>query len=406
MKRNKTSMTRRESLKAMGAAAGLLAVGFPSGARAQDAIRLGTLCPLTGAGGPYGPEMQRAIVAVVKEINEAGGINGRPVELHHEDSQTNPEAAVRATRKLIDVNKVSAIMSTWASAVTMAVAPVCWENRVFQISVSGADSITNLEDDDYIFRTQPDSKLQARVNGKFALEKGWKKMAYMARQSPYAQTFGETFRSTVETGGAKVVEFLVYEADKSTYRSELTKILGPKPDLILVQGYTPDTVVILKELYKVGYEGKVLGPSFAINQKLIEGAGAEVCEGVYSIDPASDMNSPAYKNLARLMGTQEISPYAAQSYDHINLISLAIAAGKDPSGRGIRDNLRKISNPPGEGVGTFQEGYKLLKEGKKINYEGASGACDFDPKGDVMSRPFSFAEVKGGKIVITGVIKT
>jgi branched-chain amino acid transport system substrate-binding protein len=397
--------TRRECLKVLGAAAGLVAIGFLAPLRAEESIRLGTLCPLTGAGGSYGPEMQRVIKRVVKEINDAGGIHGQPIELFHEDSQTNPEAAVRAVRKLIDVNNVSAVMSTWASGVTMAVAPVCFRNKVLEISVSGADVITTLEDDDYIFRTQPNSNLQGQVYGRFAVDKGWKKIAYMARQAPYAQSFGEAFREVVEDSGAKIVEFFIYEADRSSYRSELTKVLAKKPELIFLMGYTPDSIVALKEIYKTGYEGAILGPSFAINQKLVDSVGAAVAEGVYSIDPATDLQSPAFKNVTRLMGTDEVSAYAVQSYDHINLIALAIAAGKDASGTGIRDHIRDIANPPGQKIGNFLEGIKLLNEGKEINYQGASGACDFDQRGDILSRPFSFSQVKNGKIVVTGRIK-
>src|SRR5437870_1231493 len=121
------TMTRREVLK--GTAAAGLVVGAPGivWAQAKAPINIGTLCPLTGAGGSYGPDMQRAVVAVVERINKAGGIHGRPVQLFHEDDQTSAEAGVRAARKLIDVNKVVAIVSTWASAVTLAVRPLCVE---------------------------------------------------------------------------------------------------------------------------------------------------------------------------------------------------------------------------------------------------------------------------------------
>src|SRR5262245_36369542 len=136
-----TTMTRREVLtrRAMlkgSVAAGLL-VGAPAilSAQSKEPIHIGTLCPLTGAGGSYGPDMQRSVVAVVERINKAGGIHGRPVQLFHEDDQTNAEAGVRAARKLIDVNKVVAIVATWASAVTLAVRPLCMESQVFLIGV-------------------------------------------------------------------------------------------------------------------------------------------------------------------------------------------------------------------------------------------------------------------------------
>jgi branched-chain amino acid transport system substrate-binding protein len=405
MKNNGNEMTRRQSLKAIGAAAGLFAVGLPMKLSAQEPVRLATLCPLTGAGGPYGPQMQEVVIRVVKEINDSGGIYGHQIQLLNEDSQTNPEAAVRAAHKLIDVNKVIAIMGTWASAVTLAVAPICYTNKVLEISVSGADAISDLQDDDYIFRTQPNSNLQAEVHGKFGLEKGWKKIAYMALQTPFAKTFGDNYKRVVEAGGGKIVEYLVYEADRPSYRSELTKVLASKPDHIMLMGYTPDSTVIFKELFKMGYKGGIQGPSYAVNQKLVDNVGAEVAEGAYGLDPGMDPQSPASKNLFRLMGTPEVNTYAAQTYDHINLIALSLAAGKVYTGTGIRDHLRTIANPPGAEVGSFQDGMKHLKEGKKINYQGASGACDFDKKGDILSRPFSFSQVKNGKVVSIGWIK-
>src|SRR5437773_11329313 len=97
-------------------------------ARAQTPpIKLGTLTPLTGAGGSYGPSMRTAMEWVVEQVNGAGGVLGRRIRLFNEDDQTSPDAAVRAARKLIDVDRVAAIMGTWASAVTTGVAPLCWE---------------------------------------------------------------------------------------------------------------------------------------------------------------------------------------------------------------------------------------------------------------------------------------
>ncbi len=391
-------------IKVMSAVVCLLGLCLP-GLAFPEEIRLGTLCPLTGAGGPYGPGMERVIVEVVKEINAAGGIDGRQIKLFHEDSRTNPEEAVRAVRKLVDVNKVSAIMGTWASGVTMAIAPVCYKNKVFDISVSGADVITNLKDDDYIFRTQPTTHVQAPAHANFALDRGWKRIAYMALQTPYAKTFGDFFCRVIKEGGGEITVFVVYEKDKSSYRSEVTKVLATKPDAIELMCYVPDATVIVKELYKMGYEGGITGPNFGINQKLVNAVGAKVAEGIYSVDPATNPDSPAYKNLLRLMSEKDISAYSVQSYDHINLVALAIAAGKNRSGTSIRDNIRTIANPPGVVVSSYLEGVKLLKAGQKINYQGASGACDFDENGDILSRPFSFYQVKNGKVVVIGGIK-
>ena len=395
-------MTRRALLQTSGAAAAGMILGVPAILRAQskDPIPVGTLCPLTGAGGSYGPDMQRSVVAVAERINTSGGILGRPIQLFHEDSQTNPEAAVRAARKLIDVHKVVAILSTWASAVTLAVKPLCVEAKVFEISVSGADAVTEGNHGGYIARTQPNTKLQGMMYARFALTKQeWKRVAYIALQTPFAVPFGETFMGTLKAGGVTITDHLIYEANKPSYRSELTRILATNPDLIMVEGYTPDSTVIAKDLYRAGFKGAMLGPSFAINAKFVEGAGAEVAEGIWSMDPAPSFDSPAYKLFAASFPKADTNPYAPQSWDHATLVGLALAAGKgEASGTVIKDNLRTISNPPGSIVHSFEDGAKLLREGKKINYEGASGTCDFDQIGDILSRPFSVQQVRKGKI--------
>src|SRR3989442_121985 len=241
--------------------------------------------------------MQRSVVAVVERINKAGRINGGPLQLVHEDDQTNAEAGVRAARKLIDVNRVVAIVASWAWGVTVAVKPLCVEAKVFVIGVSGAGSVTQGDHKGYIARTQPNTNLQGRMYAKFAAsKKEWKRVAYMALQTPYAQSFGDAFAAVVKAGGATITDSLVYEDKKPSYRSEVTRVLATNPDLIMLGGYTPDSVVMVKDIYKAAYKGA-----------------------------------------------------------------------------------------------------KLLREGKKINYEGASGSCDFDQIGDILSAPFIVQQVHKGK---------
>src|SRR2546422_11498839 len=132
-----TTMTRRELLKASGTAGLVLSAPAILSAQSKEPIPIGTLCPLTGAGGSYGPDMQRSVVAVVERINKAGGITGRPIQLFHEDDQTNAEAGVRAARKLIDVNKVVAIVSPWGSGGELGGKPPLGQGKGFVLWGSG-----------------------------------------------------------------------------------------------------------------------------------------------------------------------------------------------------------------------------------------------------------------------------
>ena len=401
-----TTMTRRELLKTSAAAGLVLGVPARVSAQSKEPLPIGTLCPLTGAGGSYGPDMQRAVVAVVERINKAGGIAGRSIQLFHEDDQTNAEAGVRAARKLIDVNKVVAIVSTWASAVTLAVKPLCVEAKVFLIGVSGADAVTQGDHKGYVARTQPNTNLQGRMYAKFAVtKKEWKRVAYLGLQTPYARSFGDAFTAIVKAAGATITDDLIYEDKKPSYRSEVTRVLATNPDLIMLEGYTPDSVVMVKEIYKAGYKGAILAPSFAINAKFIEGVGADVAEGVWNMDRAPLFDSPAYKEFSAAVPRADQSPYAPQAWDQMSIVALALAAGKgEVSGTVIKDHLRTVANPPGTAAYSYAEGARLLGEGKKINYEGASGSCDFDAIGDILSAPFAVQQVRKGKSELVQVI--
>ncbi len=361
-------------------------------------IKLGTLTPLTGAGGPYGPVMAATAKAVLDEVNAAGGVLGRQLQLVSEDDQTNPEAGVRAARKLIDVDKVSAIMGTWASSVTTAVAPLCWESRTFLSTVSGADSITLLPHQGYLVRTQPNTTLQGRKFGEFAVELGAKKVFFMTPQTPFAQSQLASMKAAVEKAGGQV-ESLIYDDKKPALRTEVDTALRGNPDVIVLGGYTPDTSVLLKDLFRASFKGKLLGFGYSVNQKLIDALPADVCEGIYTLSPSSDSGSLAYKQVTEIAKSASPDPYSCQVYDHTSLIVLAMAAAKATTGEAIRDNIRRVSQGGGEKVESALAGLKLLAAGKKIDYSGASGPVDFNEVGDISNSRFRYEQVKAGKLV-------
>ena len=128
-------MKRRNFVKISGIAAALQAVPSIGFSQAGDTFRIGSLTPITGAGSPYGTGMQQAIRIAVDEINAAGGAGGRKLELFTEDDQTKPDAAVLAAKKLIEVNKVQAVLGTWASGVSLAVLPLTDAANLIQMNV-------------------------------------------------------------------------------------------------------------------------------------------------------------------------------------------------------------------------------------------------------------------------------
>ncbi|MEM7723211.1 MAG: ABC transporter substrate-binding protein [Pseudomonadota bacterium] len=387
----KTLRPNRRSVLAGGAA--LLAT--PAILRAQGtAITFGTLTPLTGVGGTYGPSMRDAAASVFTAVNEAGGLLGGQINLVSEDTQTNPEAAVRAVRKLIDVDGVSVVIGTWASSVTTAVAPLCWENGVMLFTVSGADSITQLPHQGYIARTQPNSVLQIEVAGEFMLREGASGMAWIGPQTPFAQSSIDILAGQAEGAGIGM-ESLIYEADKSTYRSEVDTILRSNPDFIMLGGYAADSTVVLRDIWQAGYEGKIIGPAYAINPTVLEALPPEVTEGVFTWEGAPAVGSSAYANVQAALGVDAVDPYSAQTYDHATLAVLSAVAAGDASGAAIKDALRSISQGDGSDVSDAVSGMEMLTSGGSVNYTGASGPCDFDEIGDITGTQFMFNQISG-----------
>jgi branched-chain amino acid transport system substrate-binding protein len=312
---------------------------------------------------------------------------------------------VRAARKLIDVDRVVAIGGSYASAVTSAVAPLCWEGKVVLATSSGADSITKLPHQGYVFRTSPTVTLQGTRVGDLAVELGSRRMFFLGPQTPFAQSYIDIISGIVgRAGGAGAG--LIYEDKKASYRSEVDQALKFKPDVIVMGGYVPDTSVVLKDLYRAGFEGRRIGFSFGVNQKLLEAVPPEVCEGAYSLVPSAAVSAGAYKRLVGKMKLDALDSYSCQVYDHVVMTALALAAAPNaaPNGTTVRDGLRKVTQlPQGKAVDNPVDALKLLAGGSAINFDGASGPLEFAENGDVKGVFFRYEQAQKGKLVVTKV---
>jgi branched-chain amino acid transport system substrate-binding protein len=393
---------RRRALLQAGVAFAAGTVLGPVRARADDGpVMLGTLTPLTGSGGTYGPSMRDAAALVVAEVNAAGGVLGRQIRLVSEDDETNPDAGVRAARKLIDVDRVSAIIGTWASSVTSAVAPLCWESKTFLTTTSGADSITRLPHDGYLIRTQPDTELQGRKFGQLALDVGAKKLVFLGPQTPFAQSTADSIAAAVKPSGG-TLSTIIYDGAKTSYRSEVDAAIRAQPDTIVLGGYVSDTTIVLKDLYRADFRGHLIAFGYAITPKLLSELQPEIVEGLYALSPSPAVGSTAYTRLARLLAKgDDVDTYTAQVYDQTNLVILAMAAAGGTTGTDVRRAVRLVSQGNGPVVDNAVDGLKALASGaKELNYEGASGPCTFDAIGDIVAAHFRFDRVQGGKLVL------
>ena len=403
------SFTRRELIATPLAAA--LASALPAGVLAQagEPFRVGALNPITGAGSPYGPGMQRAILMAIEEVNAAGGAGGRRLEAFAEDTQTKPDAAVLAAKKLIDVNKVQAVLGTWSSGVTLAVMPLTDEANLIQMNVSGAPAISTQDKKDLVWRYQATNDRFGAAFAVIAEKRGWKKPATMAFNNASGIGNAEGFKKAWEKKGGKLVGSVVYEPNRPSYRTELQQILAQKPDVIVTGSYLPDSTIILREWYQSGQEVKWIMPGWAANPDLVKALGNEVVEGLISVDSVSNENAASFKALDAAYQKATGKPvstnvYAAMTYDMVMCLALAMeAAGPNATVAQVNAKIRDVANPDGTQVYSFAEGKKLLAEKKKINYEGASSRLDFDQYGDV-TPDFGVYVIEKGQLVRRDVV--
>jgi|SRR5579872_5927196 len=387
---------RRQAISSLAA---LFAAALPRASLAQSStIELGALVPLTGSGGSYGPSMAESIKWVLQNVNDAGGINGRKLNLTVEDDQTNPDSGVRAARKLIDVNKVVAIMATWASSVTTAVAPLCWESHTFLTTDSGADSITQLPHQGYLIRTEPTTTLIMTKIGNFLADIGVKKAFLISAQTPFAAPAKAVLGKVLASRGGTLLGQVVYDRDKTSFRSEIDLAMKDKPDLIFLDGYTPDVTILLGDLFRAGYDGKKIARGYAVNEKLLSSLPPNVTEGVFTVVPSPEVGSATYKSLAQHLNVTEVDPYTCEAFDQANLVCLALQKATQPTGTGIRDAIHAVSDPGGTVVYGAVDGIKALRSGtRKIKYSGVSGPCIFNQIGDIVDVKARFEQVHNGK---------
>lgn len=384
-----------------------ISLALVSGGSAQD-IKVGTLMPHTGPLKEFGPNCQNGVALAAKQMAAAGLL----INLVYEDSETSAIPATNAARKLVEVDRVVAIVGALASGVTIPVAEsvTCPVGVIMISPASTSPLITVLPADqakDFLFRTCPSDALQGVIAGKLAATRN-KTASVLYVNNPYGQGLAEQFKESFTRRGGKVLAMVPHdEKAAESYTAELKKALRGNPDRLCAFSYPEHAKIYLKEAIEFFKYKSFLFCDGTKSQDIIEALGAENVEGQMGTAPGSASGEPylmfsadyqaEYKKLPPL-------PFIANAYDATAVIGLAACAAKfhglPLTSETIRDHLRVVANPPGEVIrpGEFKRAFDLLKAGKKINYEGAAGSVDFDENGDVVT-PIEVWKYADGKIV-------
>lgn len=377
---------------------------------------VGQLNAFTGSLSFFGPVHRNAAALAADHVNRAGGVGGGSMIILSRDTGVNPVQGVEAARALVEIENAVAIVGALASGVTIPVATsVTVPNQVVQISgASTAPSITVLDDDDFLFRTAPSDAAQGVVLGRLAWEQGFKNVGVMYINNPYGEGLAERFDATFTSLGGTIVDAVPHEDEQPTFASELERATAGGVDALVAISYPGQAQIYVRESLEGGYADKFLFVDGTKSAEMNEAIGWDRLEGTLGTAPGS-VDSPQLAAFASAYTDAyavelPVEPYLAETYDAVAVIALAAAkAGTTTDSVAIRDALRSIANPPGEvvgpGVAGIRRALSLIADGADINYEGASGAVDFDENGDVFG-PIEIWQITGGEIKSTGRFET
>jgi len=388
----------------------MFVLGLASGAFAQE-VKVGTLLSYTGPLKEFGPNLKNGCELAAKQL-KAAGLN---IVLIHEDSETSAIPATNAAKKLVEVDRVVAIVGALASGVTVPVAEsVTCPSGVVQISpASTSPLITVLPSDknaDVLFRTCPSDALQGVIAGKLAVTFS-KTASVLYVNSPYGQGLALQFEKSYEKRRGKVLAMVPHdEKAAESYTAELKRALEGKPDIICAFSYPDHAKVYIKEAIEFFKFKNFLYCDGTKSYDIVKAVGAKNVQGRWGTAPgAAKTDSYVIFNAdyRAEYGVLPPLPFITNAYDGTAAIGLAAYAckvkGMPITSKNIRDNLRKVANPPGEVIqcGEFKKAFELLDQGKDINYEGAAGSVDFDENGDVVTPIEIWRYLKGDMVTVT-----
>jgi branched-chain amino acid transport system substrate-binding protein len=333
-----------------------------SAAAAGGKIKIGAFYPMTGTNAIKGKFNKNGTELAIEEINKNGGVLGKQLEVVYEDTQGRKENAPNVVRKLIDSDKVVALLGEVASSVSIAAGPVVKQFKVPAISPTSTNVRVTLDPDDnnkvndYFFRACFIDPLQGAVLANFGyndLHKTKAAVLYNLAQD-YNKALAQEFMNNWKTLGGTIVDEETYPDGTQNFKPQLTKIKNANPEIVVIPNTYADNGLILKQAKELGLNVQYLAGDSTHAPGLAEVAGKDAAEGIYvstlyaADDP--DPKAKAFADKYRARFNEDPNSNAAFSYEATMVLAEAIKkAGKaDPQAiRAALEQVKDVQVPSG-----------------------------------------------------------
>jgi len=355
------NLDRRTVLRglAVAPAAGLLLArrGAPVSAAQGDPVRFGVSGPLSGNSAEYGLIWQNAMGIAVEEINAAGGIAGRPLDIAFEDTQSDPKQSLPVAQKFVGDESILAEMGDFASPASMAASPIYERGKLVQFG------FTNSHPDftkggEYMFSTTLSQEQDAAYLAKTAAERFGKKHVVLYRNTDWGKVTSDLYVKALEALGGEVLLVENYLENERDFRSILAKVNEAQPEVVALISYYTDGALIAQQARQVGLQSRLVANG-ACNSPLFLELGGEATEGVltttvFFAEAARPEAKPFIDAYTAKVGKQPDS-FGALAYDAVKILAWATERG-DFEREGIQRALVEGSEIPSIVYGPFTFG--------------------------------------------------
>ena len=317
----------------------------------QDTIKIGEFGSLTGDNASFGISQNNGVQMAAEEINAAGGVLGKKIELIVEDNQTKQGETTTIARKLISQDHVVAVIGEVASSKSLEAAPICQASKVPQIATAATNPRVT-QTGDYIFRVCFTDDFQAVVIARFVLEKlKLNKVAFMTDvKQDYSVGLSNIAKDYLTKNGATIVKEQSYSSGDKDFRAQLTDLKAAAPDVIIITGYYPEAALIAKQARQFGIKATLVGGDGWDGSSLIT-VGGKAIEGSYFSNHFSvEDTSPLVQTFVQKYKQKyNVTPdaFAALGYDAMKLLADAITRAGAPDPEKIRAAIQDTEGFPG-----------------------------------------------------------
>ncbi|MDA8017044.1 MAG: ABC transporter substrate-binding protein [Thermoanaerobaculia bacterium] len=372
-------------------------------------LQLGVLFDYSGRLGVHGPDLEHGVKLAVDQVNAAGGVLGRPVEVTIADGETDADAAVTKAREMID-SGIDALVGPMGSQAALRVgAEVSGPLRVPTVTPSATSpELSSIRDGGYLFRTALSDVAQGPVLADLAVRDGLERVSVIYQDDAYGRGLFRAFRDAFAAFAGELAAAITVSPEADSYLDELRRAAVGDSQALLLIAYPGATDILLKEALDEELFHRFFFVDVNFGPDVVLSVGAERLEGQMGTIPIGASGIlPGYATVLAELKERVQKPLrqgALAAYDATVCLCLAAERAGSTDGTLLRDALFEVCGGGGKRINAGAEGVAraltAIRKGRNVDFDGATTPIDWDAAGDVTRGFVGVYRIQSGALVL------